>query len=71
MLRKRKRRTRRETMASTELISEAKRFCNDLQYLTNKRTKKGEKEKKTVQKFGSVKSGEFFYEKKMRASFHL
>ena len=40
MLRKRKRRTRRDTIASTLLISEARRFCSDLQYLTNKRRRK-------------------------------
>ena len=50
MLRKRKRRTRRETMASTELIREAKRFCKDLQYLTNERTKKGKKKRKNCKK---------------------
>ena len=37
MPRKRKRRTRRETMASTLLMSEAKRFCRDLQYLATGR----------------------------------
>ena len=31
--RNRKRRTRRDTMASIELINEAKRFWSDLQYL--------------------------------------
>ena len=50
MLRKRKRRTRRETMASTELIREAKRFCKDLQYLTNERTEKGKKKRKNCKK---------------------
>ena len=37
-------------MASTELIREAKRFCKDLQYLTNERTKKGKKKRKNCKK---------------------
>ena len=39
MLRKRKRRTRSETMASTLLMSEARRFWSDLQYLSEAKIK--------------------------------
>ena len=39
MLRKRKRRTRSETMASTLFMSEARRFWSDLQYLPEAKIK--------------------------------
>ena len=38
MPRNKKRRTRSDTMASMLLISEARRFCNDLQYLKEEGT---------------------------------